>query len=216
MPSQDEGRLSLALQAYCRQEFKSLRAAAESYDVPEATLRSRRRGITSKAETTANCRRFTPSKEEVLLQKVLNLVAQGHHPQRVVVEEMANTILYTKNPSQPQRIGKNWVANFIKRRPELSYIYNRKFDYQRAVCEDLEEFRRWFERVRKVITKYGVGEHDTYNFDETGFMIGVISTAKVITSSERKGRPRTLQPGNREWVTSIKPSLQMAELSLHF
>ena len=35
-------------------------------------------------------------------------------------------------------------------------------------------------------------------------MMGVISTAKVITGSERKGRPRTLQPGNREWVTVIE------------
>ena len=35
-------------------------------------------------------------------------------------------------------------------------------------------------------------------------MMGVISTSKVITGSERKGRPRTIQPGNREWVTAIE------------
>jgi hypothetical protein len=32
----------------------------------------------------------------------------------------------------------------------------------------------------------------------------VISTSKVITTSDRKGRLRTIQPGNREWVTSIE------------
>ncbi len=117
---------------------------------------------------------------------------------------MANTMLHTKNPSQPQHVGTKWVANFVKRYPELTSIYNRKFDYQRAACEDPEEFGKWFERVRKTIAEYGVVEHDTYNFDETGFMMGVISTAKVITAFERKGRPRTLQPGNREWVTSIE------------
>jgi hypothetical protein len=34
--------------------------------------------------------------------------------------------------------------------------------------------------------------------------MGVISTAKVITAAERAGRPRTTQPGNREWVTVVE------------
>jgi hypothetical protein len=34
--------------------------------------------------------------------------------------------------------------------------------------------------------------------------MGVITTAKVVTSTERAGRPRTTQPGNREWVTCIE------------
>lgn len=34
--------------------------------------------------------------------------------------------------------------------------------------------------------------------------MGIISTAKVICSSDRKGKPRLLQPGNREWVTAVE------------
>ena len=45
---------------------------------------------------------------------------------------------------------------------------------------------------------------DIYNFDETGFIMGVISTAMVVTSSERAGRAKAKQPGNREWVTVIQ------------
>ena len=33
--------------------------------------------------------------------------------------------------------------------------------------------------------------------------MGVISTAKVITGAERSNRPKSKQPGNREWVTAI-------------
>jgi hypothetical protein len=54
-----------------------------------------------------------------------------------------------------------------------------------------------------MVAKYGILPEDTYNFDETGFQMGVISTSKVVTRSERRGRPRTKQPGNREWVTLI-------------
>jgi hypothetical protein len=38
--------------------------------------------------------------------------------------------------------------------------------------------------MHNIITKYGIYEVDIYNFDETGFMIGVISTTMVITSLE--------------------------------
>ena len=62
----------------------------------------------------------------------------------------------------------------------------------------------WFKLVGDIIAKYGVAEEDIFNFDETGFQMGVISTSKVITSSDRKGRLRTKQPGNRKWVTAIE------------
>jgi hypothetical protein len=52
--------------------------------------------------------------------------------------------------------------------------------------------------------KYGILSEDIYNFDETGFAMGLCATAKVITSSDRYGRPKLLQPGNREWVTAIE------------
>ncbi|RYN15402.1 hypothetical protein AA0112_g12766, partial [Alternaria arborescens] len=44
---------------------------------------------------------------------------------------------------------------------------------------------------------------DVYNFDEAGFMMGKITTQLVVTGSERRGRPKAIQPGNREWVTLI-------------
>jgi hypothetical protein len=44
---------------------------------------------------------------------------------------------------------------------------------------------------------------DIYNFDETGFMMGVISTKIVVTRSEGRGRAKKVQRDNREWVTVI-------------
>jgi hypothetical protein len=104
----------------------------------------------------------------------------------------------------PPTVGKCWVQNFINRHPELKSKYNRKYDYQRAKCEDPEVIRQWFRRVEGTIAEYGIAKEDIYNFDETGFQMGVIATAKVITGSERAGRPVVTQPGNREWVTIIE------------
>jgi len=52
--------------------------------------------------------------------------------------------------------------------------------------------------------QHGIAPEDIYNFDETGFAMGLVATAKVVTRSEMLGRPFLIQPGNREWVTSIE------------
>ncbi|KAF4310584.1 putative transposase [Botryosphaeria dothidea] len=43
-----------------------------------------------------------------------------------------------------------------------------------------------------------------HNFDETSFIMGTVSTGLVVTSSERRTRPKQLQQGDREWVTVIQ------------
>jgi hypothetical protein len=64
--------------------------------------------------------------------------------------------------------------------------------------------REWFDNVFAKISEYGMQPEDLYNFDETGFSMGIIATLRVITSREVYGNPKLLQPGNREWVTAIE------------
>ncbi len=198
-----EGRLLLALQAYSLSKIKSLRAAALSYDVPYTTLYRRYRGISSRRESQPNSRKLSNTEEEVLLQRILDLDDQGFPPRQLIVRETADIILANRGDTPPQTVGNHWVGNFIKRHEELRTRYNRKKDYKREICEDPIVIRGWFDLVRNVKAKYGILDDDTYNFDESGFAMGVISTSKVVTRADRKGRPRTLQPGNREWVTVV-------------
>ena len=55
------------------------------------------------------------------------------------------------------------------------------------MCEDPKTFRRWFNLVQNIIGKYGIVEDDIFNFDDTGFAMGLTATAKVITRSEFSG-----------------------------
>jgi hypothetical protein len=57
--------------------------------------------------------------------------------------------------------------------------------------------------VEETKAKWGICDKDVYNFDEAGFMIGKISTQLVVIGLERRGRPKAVQPSNREWVTMI-------------
>jgi hypothetical protein len=63
---------------------------------------------------------------------------------------------------------------------------------------------KWFEDLKALHKDNGIHDDDIYNFDETGFAMGLISTAKVVTRSEILGKPKLLQPGQREWVTAIE------------
>jgi hypothetical protein len=58
--------------------------------------------------------------------------------------------------------------------------------------------------VGNTIEAKGIADADIWNFDESGFAIGMIDTHMVICSSETRGRYKAVQPGDREWVTLIQ------------
>ncbi|KAH9881741.1 hypothetical protein IAQ61_000469 [Plenodomus lingam] len=96
------------------------------------------------------------------------------------------------------------VVTFVKRRPKLKVKFNRKYNYNRALCEDSRAIQAWFRLVANIKEKYGIQDKDMYNFAETGFIMGQISTGAVVTASEQRGRPKSVQQGNREWRTVIR------------
>jgi ribosomal protein S18 len=67
MSSQNEGRISLALQAYNSNQVLSLRTTASTYDVLLITLRKRRTSILPRAIAPANSRKFTLEEEQIIL-----------------------------------------------------------------------------------------------------------------------------------------------------
>jgi hypothetical protein len=95
-------------------------------------------------------------------------------------------------------VGLNWPNRFINRRPALASRYTRKYDHQRAQYEDPEVIGGWFRLIQNTIAKYGIQDNNIWNFDETSFAMGIASTSRVVTTSDRRGRPPLLQPGDRE------------------
>lgn len=108
------------------------------------------------------------------------------------VRQMANLLLQKRSDAvyfTPLTVGQRWVYNFVQRHSFLQSKYTRKYNYQRAKCEDPTVIRDWFRLIQNTIAKYGIHEEDIYNFNKTGFQMGVIATAKVITGSERAYKP---------------------------
>jgi hypothetical protein len=181
---QQEGRIALALDALKQGHFTSFKGAARSYDVNWKTLSRRFHGQLPRCETRPSNCKLTEIEESTLVEWILSMDKRGLSPRSDFVRQMANLLLQKRsNSSQGNSptVGKLWVYNFVQRHQALQTRYNRKYDYQRAKCEDPVVIREWFRLVQNTIAKYSILDEDIYNFDETGFQMGVITTAKVIT-----------------------------------
>ena len=201
---EQEGRLLLALQAIENKEISSIRTAARQFNVPRSTLTDRINGRLFRSERRANSYKLSEIEEDLLLKWILSMDDRGGAPRPSTVREMANLLLVKRGSNVIAPIGQNWATKFVKRHPELKSRFSRRYDYQRAKQEDPKVIREWFNTVQTTIQRYGILAEDIYNFDETGFAIGLTATAKVITRAEYYGRRPVLQPGNREWVTTIE------------
>jgi hypothetical protein len=199
-----EGRILLALDDIKNGRINSLREAAKLYDIPRQTLSRRANGIISRVDTRANFHKLTQLEEDSLIQWIFSMDSRGAAPRPATVREMANILLAARGSNPPPTVGVNWASNFVKRRDELRTRFSRRYDYQRALNEDPKAIKEWFLMVQRAIDENGIQPEDIYNFDETGFAMGLISAQKVVTRAEYYGRRSILQPGNREWVTAIE------------
>jgi hypothetical protein len=73
----NEGDILLASQAIRLGQIPSIRQAASVYNVTSSTLRRRMNGTRSKRDSDIGKQRLTPSEEDVLVQKVLELDMRG-------------------------------------------------------------------------------------------------------------------------------------------
>ncbi|KAF3399923.1 hypothetical protein F1880_008480 [Penicillium rolfsii] len=76
-------------------------------------------------------------------------------------------------------------------------------DIERKKCLDRHVARQWFNSYQETITQYGITADDIWNFDETGFNIGVAKDQWIITREPK----RQISGGfstNREYATAIE------------
>ena len=84
------------------------------------------------------------------------------------------------------KVGINWPNNFVRRVPGLKPMFNWKYNYQRALQEDPRVIKGWFNLIANIKAKYGIQDKDSYNFNKSGFQMGVISTRVVIIGFKRQ------------------------------
>ena len=116
--------------------FSNIEQAIRAYNLPPQTLRDRLKGRPSRAELRNHNHRLSELQEEALIAWIVSLDIHSAPPRHFQVQEMAQIILDTGSSTPSRPIGKNWVTEFTKQRPEVKARFARRINYQRALCED--------------------------------------------------------------------------------
>ncbi|KAK5627746.1 hypothetical protein RRF57_003461 [Xylaria bambusicola] len=170
------------------------------YHVPDKTLRRRINGVAPKRGSRPKLQKLTKSEENAIVSFIIDLDSRAFPPQVCYVKDMANRLAAERGANP---VGKCWTTRFINRTLALRTRLNRRIDYSQVLCEDPDEYNAYFKRIKSAIEQESIAKKDIYNFNETGFMIGMITTNMVVTSVKRRNRPRQSQQGNRNWSTAV-------------
>ena len=82
-------------------------------------------------------------------------------------------------------------------------IVNTPLENIRKEAADATTIKEWFEKLRLCLRTYGIGVRDIWNMDETGFIVGMLQSCKVLVPHEIK-KYYTRNPTNREIVTCVE------------
>jgi Tc5 transposase DNA-binding domain len=162
--AENEGRIALAIQAYQRGQFLYFKTACNAYNAPYTTACKRVAGVPARRDSPPKSRKLTDLEEQTLEQWILAMISRGLPVGILSIRVMANLLLSKRAGAEVVVVvvvGQKWVYNYIQRHNTLQSKYTRKYDYQRALCEDVTIIRAWFNLVRNTVAKYGILEEDT-------------------------------------------------------
>jgi hypothetical protein len=89
--------------------------------------------MTSRANSIPNSLKLTRTKEQTIVQYILDLYVQGSAPRLCKVEDMANKLLDVRN-GEP--VGKHWATRFVAHQNTLEMAFNQPKDKQRRLQKD--------------------------------------------------------------------------------
>ena len=114
--SANEGNILLAMSAFQSGQCASPYAAAKAYNVNHKTLYRKVDGCTSRENYIPQNRKLSLMEDEVIVQNILKLHAQGLSSVISTVKEMADSICKAREDTP---VGVNWPNTFMKRTPRL-------------------------------------------------------------------------------------------------
>ena len=208
-----ENRIQNALATISNDCAPNISALARQFDVPRTRLMRRWHGNGSRATVGGHNKALTNEQEKGLLQFAKDMEEQGLNITEVNLVDAANYLLSREWKSRkaqdleisdtPHIVSSNWCRRFKQRHPELYVRTGKSLAIARKDAQNLATLENHYERLQRILRKYGISTCDWYNFDETGYRIGVARNKRVLTFEPSK-RVYVANPDNRELATGIE------------
>jgi hypothetical protein len=174
---------------------------AAKYGVDRRTLARRHQGATTSRDTQAqNLQALHPQQEQELLRYIERLTRQGLPPARPMIRRFASDIA-------KKELRRGWVDRFTQRyQVDLISHWATGIDRSRHQADSEIKYSLYFELLNSKLSQYDIEPRNTYNMDEKGFMLGVLTRSKRVFSRRlyEEGKLKAhIQDGNREWITLL-------------
>jgi hypothetical protein len=168
---------------------KSYRALADHHgNISYSTLYHRARGRPSNEEKAQGQQYLKPYEEEVIVKYLLQMADLGYPIRMKFIPSLAYSITLHRPTTErpPKAPGRNWAKALEKRHPILLARRVKALDWNRHEKNIYGKIVHWFEVIKEVLQDPAVLVENVYNMDETGVMLSMPSSVKVLISKYDK------------------------------
>lgn len=159
------------------------RARAEHTGVARSTLNARALGRRSKEEKAQSQQYLTPCEEKAIVDFLLQMAELEQSVRIKYIPSLAFSVARQRSTNKsPKPPDKNWARAFEKRHPELKARRNRPLDWDRYNIYN--KVVHWFEVIGKVLQDLSIIPENVYNMDETGVMLSMLGSVKVLVDKD--------------------------------
>ena len=201
-----EGRIQKAIEAIHTHENPNRAEIAREFRVPYERLRSRLKGYQSKTAVRGlHNRALKPDQESALRQYLTKMDELGLPARLHMVQSTANALRAQDFPrwNPPPLLSDKWAKRWLDRQPGLFKAKRKPLAADRKNAHDPEVLQTHFDEYKEVVIKYDITKEDTWNFDETGYRMGIARFDWVVTVDPNR-RIYSKDPDNRESLTGIE------------
>ncbi|USP77769.1 hypothetical protein yc1106_05043 [Curvularia clavata] len=179
--------------------FKQL---AREHGVPYQRLLARSKGRLTHSKRPSGTYKLAKAQDQALYDYIARLDELGVCVRLPMIVSCANYLLQQAHngPGPPPTASSRWAKQWLKRQPELHVRRQRSLNLNRALAHDSDSIIEWFNTFISLIQTHGIPPSDIWNFDETGFRIGIGKDQWVVTFEPRR-RVYLPTPDNRISLT---------------
>jgi hypothetical protein len=153
---------------------------AKKHNVNRITLSRRHQGIQgARADRQEEQQLLNNQQAKTLIKEISKLSERVLYVSSSMLQNLAAEITI----NQP---GNNWAGRFLKKhQDELVYRYTTSIDSARKRADSAYKYALYFELLARKIDEYNIQPANIYNMDEKGFLIGMLSKAKMVFSKRQ-------------------------------
>lgn len=154
---------------------------------------------------------LTPQEEKAVVDYALRMSSKGWpvpvkllRSIALVIRRHRDSVFHISSDDDGlQPPGKNWPQGFYKRHPELKAVKVKALDWKRHDHSIFDKVTEWFSVIGKELRQPGVLAENVYNIDETGVLLSVLNSLKVLVGRDETSKYRGAGV-QRKLITAIE------------